>query len=125
MDYRFRSPYYIVDRLFGAGEFTELYNVDRVSNLERLDVLLTDYSKLPAQSHDVPELDPLLPGDLGSAIVNSQQPLAATYVAPGYDPNDALRKEEAAQRQRHQYSFRMFPEGSARGAVAGRCQCRF
>lgn len=32
----------------GAGESTELYNVDRVSKSEGLDALPTDYSKLPA-----------------------------------------------------------------------------
>ncbi|MDY7726233.1 conjugal transfer protein TrbI, partial [Pseudomonas aeruginosa] len=31
----------------GAGEQTELYNVDRVSKSEGLDALPTDYSKLP------------------------------------------------------------------------------
>ena len=80
----------------GAGESTELYNVDRVSRSEGLDALPTDYSKLPALPPDVPELGPPLPGDLGPAIVNSQQPVAATYAAPGYDPNDALRKEAEA-----------------------------
>lgn len=79
-----------------ASESTELYNVDRVSKSEGLDALPTDYSKLPALPPDVPELGPPLPGDLGPAIVNSQQPVAATYAAPGYDPNDALRKEEEA-----------------------------
>ena len=80
----------------GSGESTELYNVDRVSRSEGLDALPTDYSKLPALPPDVPELGPPLPGDLGPAIVNSQQPVAATYAAPGYDPNDALRKEAEA-----------------------------
>lgn len=37
----------------GAGEQTELYNVDRVSKSEGLDGLPSDYSKLPAK---VPEL---------------------------------------------------------------------
>ncbi|MBG4776151.1 conjugal transfer protein TrbI, partial [Pseudomonas aeruginosa] len=54
-----------------AGEQTELYNVDRVSKSEGLDGLPADYSKLPPK---VPELGPPLPGDLGPAIVNSQQP---------------------------------------------------
>ena len=52
-----------------AGEQTELYNVDRVSKSEGLDGLPSDYSKLPK----VPELGPPLPGDLGPAIVKSQQ----------------------------------------------------
>ncbi|MGY1487774.1 TrbI/VirB10 family protein [Methylobacillus pratensis] len=77
----------------GAGEQTELYNVDRVSKSEGLDGLPSDYSKLPPK---VPELGPPLPGDLGPAIVASQQPAVAAYAAPGHDPNDALRKEAEA-----------------------------
>ncbi|MFM5701002.1 TrbI/VirB10 family protein [Aeromonas caviae] len=80
-----------------AVEQTELYNVDRVSKPEGLDALPTDYSKLPpALPPGVPELGPPLPGDLGPAIVKSQQPAVAAYTAPGYDPNDALRKEAEA-----------------------------
>ncbi|WP_026434765.1 TrbI/VirB10 family protein [Acidovorax sp. JHL-9] len=75
----------------GAGEQTELYNVDRVSKSEGLDGLPADYSKL-----QVPELGPPLPGDLGPAIVNSQQPMTPTYAPPGHDPEDALRKEADA-----------------------------
>ncbi|KUM44856.1 TrbI/VirB10 family protein [Pseudomonas sp. EpS/L25] len=75
----------------GAGEQTELYNVDRVSKSEGLNALPSDYTKLPPT---VPELGPPLPGDLGPAIVKSQQPAAtATYEPPGHDPNDELRKE--------------------------------
>jgi len=73
---------------------TELCNVDRVSKSEGLNALPTDYSKLPPP--DIPVLGSPLPGDLGSAIVNAQQPIVATYTAPGYDPNDALRKEAEA-----------------------------
>ena len=73
----------------GAGEQTELFNVDRVSKSEGLDQLPSDYSKL----RKVPELGPPLPGDLGSAIVKSQQPV---YGPPGHDPEDALRKEAEA-----------------------------
>ena len=78
----------------GAGESTELYNVDRVSKSDGLDALPTDYSKLPpALPPEVPGLGPPLPGDLGPAIVNSPQPTAAAYAAPGNDPADMLRKE--------------------------------
>lgn len=77
----------------GANEQTELYNVDHVSKSEGLDGLPADYSKLPPK---VPELGPPLPGDLGPAIVNSQQPAVAAYSAPGHDLNDALRKEAEA-----------------------------
>ncbi|MCW2065917.1 UNVERIFIED_ORG: type IV secretion system protein VirB10 [Stenotrophomonas maltophilia] len=81
----------------GANEQTELYNVERVSKSEELDALPADYSKLPpALPPKVPELGPPLPGDLGPAIVKSQQPVAAAYAAPGNDPNDALRKEAEA-----------------------------
>ena len=76
----------------GAGEQTELYNVDRVSKSEGLDGLPSDYSKLPK----VPELGPPLPGDLGPASVKSQQPVTPTYAPPGHDPEDARRKEADA-----------------------------
>ncbi|MCO7486942.1 TrbI/VirB10 family protein [Stenotrophomonas maltophilia] len=75
------------------NEQTELYNVDRVSKSEGLEALPADYSKLPPK---VPELGPPLPGDLGPAIVASQQPVVAAYAAPGHDPEDTLRKEEDA-----------------------------
>ncbi|WP_372658996.1 TrbI/VirB10 family protein [Hydrogenophaga sp.] len=81
----------------GAGEKTELYNVDRVSRSDGLSQLPSDYSKLPAS---VPELGPPLPGDLGPAIVRSQSPVVASYSPPGHDPaaaeRDALRKEADA-----------------------------
>ncbi|HFZ2534894.1 TPA: TrbI/VirB10 family protein [Pseudomonas aeruginosa] len=81
----------------GANEQAELYNVDRVSKSEGLDALPADYSKLPPPlPASAPELGPPLPGDLGPAIVKSQQPVTAAYAAPGHDPNDALRKEAEA-----------------------------
>lgn len=80
-----------------ASQPAELYNVDRVSRSEGLDHLPADYSKLPPQ---VPVLGPPLPGDLGSAIVKSQQPAAPTYTPPGRDPaatgRDAQRKDAEA-----------------------------
>ena len=80
-----------------ANDPTELYNVDRVSRSEGLDRLPADYSKLLAK---VRELGPPLPGDLGPAIVHSQQPVTPTYAPPGQDPaaaeRDALRKEADA-----------------------------
>ena len=84
-----------------ASEQAELYNVDRVSRSEGLDQLPTDYSKLPrALPPQVPELGPPLPGDLGPAIVKSQQPVAPTYTPPGHVPtnaeHDAHRKEAEA-----------------------------
>ncbi|WP_404300509.1 TrbI/VirB10 family protein [Alicycliphilus denitrificans] len=97
----------------GAGEQTELYNVDRISKSEGLDGLPADYSKLPK----VPELGPPLPGDLGPAIVNSQQPTVAAYAAPGHDPNDALRKEAEAAAASSVF-FRSGRQGQAAATVA-------
>jgi type IV secretory pathway VirB10-like protein len=81
----------------GASEQAELYNVDRVSRSEGLDQLPADYSKLPPA---VPELGPPLPGDLGPAIVKSQQRAVASYAPPGQDAaaaeRDARRKEAEA-----------------------------
>ena len=96
-----------------AGEQTELYNVDRVSKSEGLDGLPSDYSKL----RKVPELGPPLPGDLGPAIVNSQQPAMAAYTAPGHDPNDALRKEAEAAAASSVF-FRSGGQGQAAATVA-------
>lgn len=95
----------------GAGEQTELYNVDRVSKSEGLDGLPADYSKLPAK---VPELGPPLPGDLGPAIVASQQPVTPTYAPPSHDPADALRKEADAAAA----SSVFFRSGGQRAATA-------
>ena len=94
----------------GTGEQTELYNVDRVSKSEGLDGLPADYSKLP-------ELGPPLPGDLGPAIVNSQQSAVAAYAAPGHDPNDALRKEAEAAAASSVF-FRSGGQGQAAAMVA-------
>ena len=94
----------------GAGWQNELYNVDRDSKSEGLDGLPSDYSKLPK----VPELGPPLPGDLGPAIVAAQQP---TYMPPGHDPNDALRKEAEAAAASAVF-FRSGKPGQAAGAVA-------
>jgi len=98
----------------GTSEQTELYNVDRVSKSEGLDGLPADYSKLPPK---VPELGPPLPGDLGPAIVNSQQPAVAAYAAPGHDPNDALRKEAEAAAASSVF-FRSGGQGQATATVA-------
>ncbi|MDR7945183.1 TrbI/VirB10 family protein [Achromobacter aegrifaciens] len=102
-----------------AGEQTELYNVDRVSKSEGLDALPADYSKLPpALPPAVPELGPPLPGDLGPAIVKSQQPVTAVYAAPGHDPNDALRKEAEAAAA----SSVFFRSGTQKAAPAAQSQ---
>jgi type IV secretion system protein VirB10 len=80
---------------------TELYNVDRVAKAESLDQLPKDYGGLsakPAQRPSVPTLGEPLPGDLGPAIVKSQQPME-TRVPGGVDPAHAaqLTAEEAAR----------------------------
>ena len=93
----------------GGGQ-NELYNVDRVSKSEELDGLPSDYSKLPK----VAELGPPLPGDLGPAIVASQQP---TYMPPGHDPEDALRKEAEAAAASSVF-FRSGKPGQTAGAAA-------
>ena len=98
----------------GAGEQTELYNVDRVSKSEGLDGLPADYSKLPPK---VPELGPPLPGDLGPAIVKSQQPVTPTYAPPGHDPADALRKEAEAAAASTVF-FRSGKQGQGAATVA-------
>ncbi|MFG9250419.1 TrbI/VirB10 family protein [Pseudomonas aeruginosa] len=101
-----------------AGEQTELYDVDRVSKSEGLDALPTDYSKLPpALPPDVPELGPPLPGDLGPAIVASQQPVTPGYSPPGHDPEDALRKEADAAAASSVF-FRSGGQGQAAATVA-------
>ena len=97
----------------GANDQAELYNVDRVSKSEGLDGLPSDYSKLLK----VPELGPPLPGDLGPAIVASQQPMAPTYAPPGHDPEDARRKEAEAAAASSVF-FRSGKPGQAVGAVA-------
>ena len=96
----------------GAGEQTELYNVDRVSKSEGLDGLPSDYSKLPK----VQELGPPLPGDLGPAIVKSQQPVTPTYAPPGHDPEDARRKEADAAAASSVF-FRSGKSGQSAGTV--------
>lgn len=85
--------------------------MDRVSKLEGLEGLPADDSRLPAK---VPELGPPLPGDLGPAIVKSQQPVTPTYALPGHDLADALRKEEEAAAA----SSVFFGSGNRRAATA-------
>jgi len=85
----------------GGNAPTELYNVDRVTRSEELDQLPKDYSGLsPKPAASGPTLGPPLPGDLGPAIVQSQQPPPLPNTSPGQDPEaaerDALRKEAEA-----------------------------
>ncbi|WP_198972023.1 TrbI/VirB10 family protein [Xylophilus sp. ASV27] len=99
----------------------ELYNVDRVSKPDGLSQLPADYSKLPPAVAPVPELGPPLPGDLGPAMVKSQQPAVGAYAAPGHDPaqaeRDALRKE-AEQAMGSSVFFRSSGQRAAAPAAA-------
>lgn len=100
-----------------ANEQAELYNVDRVSRSEELDQLPADYSKLPpALPPDVPELGPPLPGDLGPAIVNSQQPAVAAYAAPGHDPAEAERLARLKEAEEAAASSVFFRTGTQQAA---------
>ena len=65
----------------------------------------------------LPELGPPLPGDLGPAIVNSQQPVTPAYAPPGHDPADALRKEADAAAASSVF-FRSGGQGQAAATVA-------
>ncbi len=107
----------------GASEQAELYNVDRVSRSEGLDQLPADYSKLPpALPPDVPELGPPLPGDLGPAIVNSQQPAVAAYGAPGHDPAEAERLARLKEAEEAAASSVFFRTGTQQAASAAQSQ---
>lgn len=80
----------------------ELYNVDRVSKAESLDQLPRDYAGVlarPALPASVPVLGEPLPGDLGPAIVKSQQPMEMRSPGGGVDPAHAARlaAEDAAR----------------------------
>lgn len=79
---------------------TELYNVDRVSRAENLDLLPKDYAGIrPALKQAPPMLGEPLPGDLGPAIVKAQQPMETRPPGGGVDPAQAerLAAEEAAR----------------------------
>jgi type IV secretory pathway VirB10-like protein len=75
----------------------ELFNVDRIAKSESLDRLPKDYAGLPlAVKAAPPVLGEPLPGDLGPAIVKSQQPMEQRIAPPGTDPAQ-LAAEEAAR----------------------------
>ncbi len=79
---------------------TELYNVDRIAKAESLDRLPRDYAGVARPAPPaVPQLGEPLPGDLGPAIVRSQQPVEARAQGAGADPAHAARlaAEEAAR----------------------------
>lgn len=78
---------------------TELYNVDRIAKAESLDRLPKDYAGVARPEPAVPQLGEPLPGDLGPAIVRSQQPVEARAHGGGADPAHAARlaAEDAAR----------------------------
>lgn len=107
----------------GANESTELYNVDHVSRSEGLDQLPADYSKLPPTlPPNVPELGPPLPGDLGLAIVRSQQPAVADYAAPGHDPAEAQRLARLKEAEEAAASSVFFRTGTQTAAPVAQSQ---
>ncbi|QQB33129.1 TrbI/VirB10 family protein [Achromobacter deleyi] len=106
-----------------VNEQTELYNVDRVSRSEGLDQLPADYSKLPPTlPPGLPELGPPLPGDLGPAIVNSQQPAEAAYAAPGHDPAEAERLARLKEAEEAAASSVFFRTGTQQAAPVAQSQ---
>lgn len=107
----------------GANESTELYNVDRVSHSEGLNQLPADYSKLPPTvPPNVPELGPPLPGDLGPAIVRSQQPAVAAYAVPGHDPAEAQRLARLKEAEEAAASSVFFRTGTQTAAPVAQSQ---
>ncbi len=91
----------------------ELFNVDRIAKSESLDRLPKDYAALPpVQKAAPPVLGEPLPGDLGLAIVKSQQPMEQRMAPPGTDPAQ-LAAEEAARSS-------VFFRGAGSGAGGGR-----
>ncbi|MDZ4048049.1 MAG: TrbI/VirB10 family protein [Pseudoxanthomonas sp.] len=79
---------------------TELFNVDRIARAEDLERLPKDYAGLaPAPKAAPPVLGEPLPGDLGPAIVKSQQPMEMRPPGGGVDPEqtERLAAEEAAK----------------------------
>lgn len=102
---------------------TELYNVDRVARAENLDQLPKDYAGIPpAVKQGPPVLGEPLPGDLGPAIVKSQQPMETRPPGGGVDPaqTERLASEEAARSSvffRSDASSGGPKPGAAQGAV--------
>ena len=78
---------------------TELFNVDRIARAEDLERLPKDYAGLAPPKAAPPVLGEPLPGDLGHAIVKSQQPMEMRPPGGGIDPEQAerLAAEEAAR----------------------------
>ena len=100
-----------------SSEPAELFNVDRVSRSEGLGQLPADYSKLQHPA-PVPELGPPLPGDLGPAIVKSQQQVVPSYSPPGHDPAASERDARRKESDQAAAASVFFRNGSQRAATA-------
>jgi len=77
-----------------------------------LNALPADYSKLPSPPN-VLELGPPLPGDLGPAIVNPQQPVVAAYSEPRLTTPTMLCARKQKLRRPHPCSFVPANQGQA------------
>jgi len=87
----------------GAGDPTNLYNVDRIAKADDLDQLPADYSKLPpkpapAPAASVPQLGPPLPGDMGAASAMTPLPSSAANPGPSAESIDRQRQAEEIAR---------------------------
>lgn len=92
----------------GAGDQTNLYNVDRIAKADDLDKLPADYSKLPAKpapaaAASVPQLGPPLPGDWGAASAAS---LPTGTINPGPSAESIDRQRQAEEVARSSVFFR-------------------
>lgn len=86
----------------GAGDRTNLVNVDRIAKADELDQLPADYSKLPAKpapapTASVPQLGPPLPGDFGTASV-AALPAGGVNLGPSAESIDRQRQVEEVAR---------------------------
>lgn len=70
----------------------ELYNIERITRSEALEQLPSDYSQVPPPPPEVPQLGPPLPGDLGGAILKTEQRLQ--------NPHDPLAGSDLAEAER-------------------------
>lgn len=92
----------------GAGDQTNLYNVDRIAKADDLDQLPADYSKLPAKpapapAASVPQLGPPLPGDFGAASI---APLPTDTINPGPSAESIDRQRQTQEVARSSVFFR-------------------
>ncbi|WP_322084432.1 TrbI/VirB10 family protein [Burkholderia sp. BCC1972] len=101
----------------GAGDQTNLYNVDRIARADDLDQLPSDYSKLPAKPSpaspaSVPQLGPPLPGDWGAASAMPPLPGGSVNQGPSAENIDRRRLADEIAR-----SAVFFHTGSDAGKV--------